>query len=83
MPVREVLRDVGRELSSRERSLQEVAPLLDEVAKFTLVCEVMELTRRHWSPQAGRGSQDTSLDLHEALWSLFGTCASDLRERWR
>ena len=36
-------------------------------------------TRRHWSPQAGRGSQDTSLDLHEALWSLFGTCASGLR----
>ena len=82
-PIRGILLDVRCRLYEGTCSPQEVAPLLDELADFLLVCEVVGLTRRHWSPQAGRGSQDTSLDLHEALWSLFGTCASGLRERWR
>ena len=81
-PPRRSIDDIRRNLAEKKTSVETVMPYLNDGADFMLVCAIMGHTRRFWSPQSGKGSQDTSLDLHKTLWGIFTNRANEMEKRW-
>lgn len=48
---------------------------------YRLICSVMSLTRKLWTPQAGQGSQDSEYALHRVIWESSNAVIDNFKKQ--